>query len=85
MAGKGSEIGRNFEELKQGAPILDIKDCPDLAPSLMTMATLLNGAVLKGTSRLKIKESDRGEVMKQELSKFGAKITVGEFIFNLKD
>ena len=65
-----------FEELKNGTPILDITDCPDLAPILMTMASILNGATLKGTSRLKIKESDRGEVMKKELSKFSADITV---------
>ena len=74
---QGDKIYREyFEKLKQGAPVLDIKDCPDLAPILMTMSTLLNGAVLKGTSRLKIKESDRGEVMKNELSKFSADITV---------
>ena len=74
---QGDKIYREyFEKLKQGAPVLDIKNCPDLAPILMTMATLLNGAVLKGTSRLKIKESDRGEVMKNELSKFSADITV---------
>lgn len=65
-----------FEELKNGTPVLDITDCPDLAPILMTMASILNGATLKGTSRLKIKESDRGEVMKKELSKFSADITV---------
>ena len=76
---QGDKIYREyFESLKQGAPVLDIKDCPDLAPILMTMSTLLNGAVLKGTSRLKIKESDRGEVMKNELSKFSADITVLE-------
>ncbi len=76
---QGDKIYREyFEKLKQGTPTLDITDCPDLAPILMTMATLLNGAVLKGTSRLKIKESDRGEVMKNELSKFSADITVLE-------
>ena len=76
---QGDKIYREyFEELNQGTPVLDITDCPDLAPILMTMATLLNGAVLKGTSRLKIKESDRGEVMKNELSKFSADITVLE-------
>ena len=76
---QGDKIYRGyFEKLKQGTPTLDITDCPDLAPILMTMATLLNGAVLKGTSRLKIKESDRGEVMKNELSKFSADITVLE-------
>jgi len=67
-----------FEELKQGAPTLDITDCPDLGPILMTMATLLNGATLKGTNRLKIKESDRGEVMKKELSKFSAEIEISD-------
>mgnify|MGYP003302498917 CR=1 FL=1 len=44
----------------------------------MTLACALNGAVLTGTRRLKIKESDRGEVMKRELSKFGAEIEVKE-------
>ena len=76
---QGDKIYREyFEKLKQGTPTLDITDCPDLAPILMTVASLLNGAVLKGTSRLKIKESDRGEVMKNELSKFSADITVLE-------
>ena len=74
---QGDKIYRKyFKELKQGTPVLDITDCPDLAPILMTMASILNGATLKGTSRLKIKESDRGEVMKKELSKFSADITV---------
>ena len=76
---QGDKIYREyFEMLKKGAPVLDITDYPDLAPILMTMASLLNGAVLKGTRRLKIKESDRGEVMKKELSKFSADITVLE-------
>lgn len=67
-----------FELLKQGTPTLDVSHCPDLAPVLMTLASALNGAVLVGTRRLKIKESDRGEVMKRELSKFGAKIETEE-------
>ena len=36
----------------------------------------MNGAPLTGTHRLKIKESARGQVMKAELSKFGAEIEV---------
>ncbi len=76
---QGDKIYRKyFEELKSGTPDLDITDCPDLGPILMTMATLLNGATLKGTNRLKIKESDRGVVMKKELAKFSADITVLE-------
>ena len=67
-----------FEELQKGTPTLDITDCPDLGPILMTVAALLNGATLKGTNRLKIKESDRGEVMKKELSKFSADIEISD-------
>lgn len=67
-----------FSLLKNGNPVLDVSDCPDLAPVLMTLACMLNGAELTGTRRLKLKESDRGEVMKEELSKFGADIVVNE-------
>ena len=73
-----------FQQLKEGRPVLDMSNCPDLAPVIMTLAAELNGAVLKGTARLKIKESDRGEVMKQELSKFGADIEIftNEIVIN---
>lgn len=64
--------------LKNGTPSLDVSDCPDLAPALMTLASMLNGAELTGTRRLSMKESDRGEAMKEELSKFGAKIETYE-------
>ncbi len=37
----------------------------------MAYAAMKSGAVLTGTERLKFKESDRGESMKAELSKFG--------------
>ena len=67
-----------YEQLKNGSPILDITDCPDLGPVLMACASLCNGATLKGTNRLKIKESDRGAVMQRELSKFGVDIVVGD-------
>ena len=67
-----------YEELKNGSPILDITDCPDLGPVLMACAGLCNGATLKGTNRLKIKESDRGAAMQTELSKFGVDIVVGD-------
>ncbi len=65
-----------FRELECGSPELDIQDCPDLAPILMTLAAALNGCTLQGTRRLKIKESDRGETMAHELRKFGASIDV---------
>ncbi len=65
-----------FRLLYGGNPVLDVSDCPDLAPILMTLACALGGATLTGTARLKIKESDRGAVMKEELSKFGADIEI---------
>ena len=67
-----------FTLLKDGAPVVDVSQYPDLAPVLMSLAAALNGATLTGTKRLKIKESDRGEVMKQELLKFGAVIETDE-------
>ena len=52
-------------------PVMDLKDCPDLGPVLMTLAGLMGGAVFTGTRRLKMKESDRGRVMCEELARFG--------------
>jgi len=62
---------RYFEELKNGTPTLSLADCPDLAPVLMVLASLLNGAVFEDTARLAIKESDRGKAMAAELAKCG--------------
>lgn len=67
-----------FKLLRDGTPTLDVSHCPDLAPVLMTLAAVLNGAGFTGTRRLKMKESDRGEVMWLELAKFGAEIVVEE-------
>jgi 3-phosphoshikimate 1-carboxyvinyltransferase len=76
-----------FALLRQGTPTLDIKNCPDLAPILMTLAATNNGCKLINTARLKIKESDRGVVMAEELSKFGADIEVydNEIVVNKKE
>lgn len=67
-----------FDLLRQDTPTLDIGNCPDLAPILMTVAAANNGCKLINTARLKMKESDRGTVMAQELSKFGADIRVSD-------
>lgn len=76
---QGDKIYRKyFELLDYGSPNLDISDCPDLAPVLMTLAVIKNGCKLLNTARLKIKESDRGVVMARELAKFGADIEVKE-------
>ena len=67
-----------FPKIKSGFTVLDISDCPDLAPILFTLAAANHGAEFFGTKRLKIKESDRAEVMASELSKFGADIEIYE-------
>lgn len=76
-----------FAALGQGTPILDIKNCPDLAPILMSLGAALNGCKLINTARLKIKESDRGLVMAEELSKFGGDIELydNEIVVNKKE
>lgn len=67
-----------FGLIEKGKPILDISDCPDLAPVLMAVSAAHNGAVFEGTKRLKIKESDRGMSMKTELAKVGCSVNVEE-------
>ena len=63
-----------FQMLDEGFCEINIEDCPDLGPILFTLAAAKHGARFIGTRRLKIKESDRAEVMRLELSKFGAEL-----------
>lgn len=67
-----------FGALLRGCPQIDLSDCPDLGPVLMAAAAANHGAHFIGTRRLKIKESDRGAAMAEELAKFGCRVTVGE-------
>lgn len=67
-----------FGEIVRGTPQIDISDCPDLGPVLMAAAAANNGAHFTGTHRLKIKESDRGAAMAEELAKFGCKTEISE-------
>lgn len=67
-----------FKALDAGPAELDISGCPDLGPVLMAYAALRRGCVLTGTRRLKLKESDRSEAMRAELSKFGVAAELGE-------
>ena len=60
-----------FTQISNGTPTIDISMCPDLGPVLFALAAVKNGATFLGTRRLKIKESDRAEAMKAELSKLG--------------
>lgn len=67
-----------FRQISDGAPTLDISDCPDLGPILFALAAMKNGAVFTGTDRLKAKESDRGMAMHEELRKLGGGLIFGD-------
>ena len=67
-----------FDMLMRGTPTIHLGNCPDLGPILMAVAAAKNGAVFCGTRRLKLKESDRGTAMAQELCKFGTSVEVLE-------
>lgn len=76
---QGDKVYRDFYKLLNDSdPTLDISDCPDLGPVLIALAAAKNGATLTGTKRLKIKESDRGLAMQEELLKFGVKTEVAD-------
>lgn len=66
-----------FGKIANGTPTLDVSDCPDLAPILIALAALRNGATLTGTDRLAAKESDRGASMHAELSKLCGGLVFG--------
>ena len=69
---------RYFSEMEKGTPTQSIRQCPDLGPILIALAAAKNGAVLTDTERLRIKESDRGVAMAEELAKLGVSVTVNE-------
>ncbi len=74
-----------FEGLKNGEKSFDLSDCPDLAPICFAVAAALGGCKFTGTRRLKIKESDRANAMKTELSKFGIEVLVEEDSVTVKN
>ena len=76
---QGDKVCREqFEKLRRGRADIDISDCPDLGPVLMAYAAMNDGCTLTGTRRLRIKESDRGAAMKEELAKFGVDVIIHE-------
>lgn len=73
-----------FEQISNGKIEADISSCPDLAPILFALSGVKHGGYFVGTRRLKIKESDRAEVMAQELKKLGIDVIVGDNFVEVK-
>ena len=67
-----------FDALDGENAEINLKDCPDLAPILFSYAAYKNGGKFTNTRRLRVKESDRANVMAEELKKFGANVKVYE-------
>lgn len=62
-----------FQALDAPGAVLDLSNCPDLAPILFAVAACKQGATFTGTARLRIKESDRTAAMASELAKCGVR------------
>ncbi len=76
---QGDKAYRDFyKKLSEGYCEIDISQCPDLGPVLVVCAAIKNGAVIHGTDRLKIKESDRASAMAEELKRFGINAEIGD-------
>ena len=57
----------------------DATNCPDLFPSLAALAAAAEGvSVIKGTNRLRHKESDRAETIRREYEKLGIEVDISE-------
>lgn len=67
-----------FKKLNDKNAVIDLANCPDLAPIAFCVSAVKEGATFVGTRRLKIKESDRAQAMAQELAKFGISVEVRE-------
>ncbi|WP_299107755.1 3-phosphoshikimate 1-carboxyvinyltransferase [uncultured Tenacibaculum sp.] len=64
---------------------IDLKNAPDIAQTIaVTCFGLEVGCDLEGLHTLKIKETDRLEALKEELTKFGAEIEVTNETLHLK-
>ncbi|MBR2066940.1 MAG: 3-phosphoshikimate 1-carboxyvinyltransferase [Solobacterium sp.] len=72
------EKGYCFKDGELKGIEIDLEDCPDLGPILFALATQAKGTTtFLHTERLRIKESDRIQAMKEELAKLGYKIEDG--------
>lgn len=58
---------------------VSVEDAPDLAPSIAPVASVTGGVtVIRGTERLRIKESDRAESIVSTLRSFGVEAWAGK-------
>ncbi len=75
--------GINFTERPGQSINIDLTDSPDLFPPVVLLGLFTEGQhCLKGVHRLSGKESDRGQVMVQELTKCGQSLWIdGDYLY----
>jgi len=77
-----NQIDISKSELK--AFDFDATDCPDLFPPLVALSSYCKGvSTIKGVSRLKHKESDRGTTLKEEFGKMNIKIEIKDDLMSI--
>jgi len=70
---------KNFDDT-----VLDLKDCPDLAQTIIVCAAALGkNLTFTGLETLKIKETDRVLALQNELSKIGVTLTEDNLMYTL--
>ncbi len=75
---QGDQVYRDAMErlCREDMATVSLGNCPDLGPILFAVAAAKRGGIFTETARLRIKESDRVETMRQELEKFGVKMKI---------
>lgn len=72
-----TQQGIAIDGSERHAFVFDATHCPDIFPALVLFAALTEGlSKIKGVHRLKHKESNRGEVLKEEFEKLGITIEI---------
>ncbi len=81
---KNGGIALFKEDRKPIRKIFDLKDCPDLAQTIIVCcAALGHDASFTGLETLKIKETNRVEALQNELSKLGVKLIEKNLVYKL--
>ena len=80
----GNGILLRSSEKNFGDAVLDLKDCPDLAQTIVVCAAALGkNLTFTGLETLKIKETDRILALQNELAKIGVTLTESDLYYTL--
>jgi 3-phosphoshikimate 1-carboxyvinyltransferase len=77
-AGAHVHVGDDYVSIRRSNLVgftFDATDCPDLFPPLVALAAMCKGpTIIHGLKRLKHKESDRGETLREEFDKLNVEV-----------